>query len=148
VNFGGGLGHMRVAMLSGGAGGNYATVVDRLAGRASQRGGTITNVASRGSVENVRRLVAGADACDVHFALVQAGIPLPPTGALELIGRLPRSETVFLIGRDAARLARFADLAGKAIGVGPAESGTEFVARTIFEADEMKPLGLRWRTTS
>lgn len=142
VNFGAGLGHVRVAMLSGGAGGNYATVVDRLAARARQRGGTIVNMASRGSVENVRRLVASADTCDVHFALVQDGIPLPSSSALELIGRLPRRETVFIIGRDAAGLTKFADLRGKKIGIGPAESGTEFVARTMFEADDLRPLGV------
>lgn len=143
VNFGAGLGHVRVAMLSGGAGGNYATVVDRLAARARQRGGTIANVASRGSVENVRRLVASADRCDVHFALVQDGVPLPATSPLELIGRLPRRETVFIIGRAAAGLTRFADLRGKKIGIGPAESGTEFIARAIFEADELRPLGVQ-----
>src|SRR5687768_4127783 len=91
VNFGAGLGHVDVAMLSGSKGGNYAAVVDQLAARAAKRGGTITNVPSQGSVDNARRLADNADSCDVHFALIQDGIPLPDSDDLELIGRLPRS---------------------------------------------------------
>src|SRR5512134_474705 len=141
-NFGAGLGHVDVAMLSGSTGGNYAAVVDRLGARAKQRGATIENVPSQGSVDNARRLVDNADSCDVQFALIQDGIPLPDTDALELIGRLPRSETVFVIGRDAARLTRFAEVKGMRIGIGPTGSGTDYLARSFLESDEMKPLGL------
>jgi TRAP-type uncharacterized transport system substrate-binding protein len=143
VNFGAGLGHVDVAMLSGSKGGNYAAVVDQLAARAAKRGGTITNVPSQGSVDNARRLAANADSCDVHFALIQDGIPLPENDSLELIGRLPRSEAVFVLGRDAARLTRFAELRGMKIGIGPTGSGADHLARSVLESDEMKPLGLQ-----
>jgi len=143
VNFGAGLGHVDVKMLSGSTGGNYAAIVDRLGARAARRGGTIENVLSQGSVDNVRRLVDGAGDCSVHFALVQEGVPLPDTDTLDLIGRLPHRETMFVIGRDAARLTRFADLKGMRIGVGPTRSGTDYLARSIFETAELAPLGLR-----
>lgn len=143
VNFGARLGHVDIKILSGSTGGNYAAVVDGLASRAAKRGGTIENVATQGSVDNLTRLVAGGETCDVHFALIQDGIPLPDVDDLELVGRLPRSETMFIIGRDAARLTKFADLRGMRIGIGPAGSGAEFLARSVFESEELKPLGLR-----
>ena len=46
-NFGAGLGHVDVAVLSGSSGGNYASIVDRLATRAAKRDGTIKNVPSQ-----------------------------------------------------------------------------------------------------
>jgi TRAP-type uncharacterized transport system substrate-binding protein len=144
-NFGADLGHVDVAILSGSKGGNYAAVVDQLGARAAKRGGTITNIPSQGSVDNARRLAEGAEDCDVHFALVQDGIPLPASGDLELVGRLPRSETVFVLGRDAARLTRFADLKGMRIGIGPTGSGADHLARSVLGTDELAPLGLSLR---
>jgi TRAP-type uncharacterized transport system substrate-binding protein len=141
VNFGAGLDHVDIKILSGSTGGNYAEIANRLATRAAKRGGVIENVASQGSVDNVQRLVA-AD-CDVHFALVQDGIPLPSTEDLELVGRLPGSETVFIIGRDAARLTKFTELRGMRIGIGPASSGTEYLARSVLESEDLRPLGLQ-----
>jgi TRAP-type uncharacterized transport system substrate-binding protein len=142
-NFGAGLGHVDVAILSGSSGGNYAAVVDRLAAHAAKRGGTITNVPSQGSVDNARRLARAADDCDVHFALIQDGVPLPDSDDLRLIGRLPRRETVFVLGRDAARLTRFAELQGMRIGIGPTGSGADHLARSVFETDELQPLALQ-----
>jgi len=141
VNFGAGLGHVDVKVLSGSPGGNYGTIVDRLAARAAKRGGKIENVATRGSVDNIQRLVEGG--CDAHFALIQDGTPLPDgADQLELIGRLPRGETLFVIGRDAARLTKFAELKGMKIGLGPKGSGTDYLGRAVLEADDLKPLGL------
>lgn len=141
VNFGAGLRHVDVKMLSGSPGGNYGSIVDRLSARAAKRGGTIENVATKGSVDNVRRLVDGG--CDAHFALMQDGIPLPDgSDKLELIGRLPRGETLFIIGRDAAKLVKFADLKGMKVGLGPKSSGTDFLGRSMLEAGDLAPLGL------
>lgn len=142
VNFGAGLGHVDVKILSGSPGGNYSAVVDRLTARAAKRGGKIENVRTQGSVDNVSRLVTG---CDAHFALVQGGTPLPDEGAdkLQLIGRLPRGETLFVIGRDASRLTKFADLKGMKIGLGPKGSGTDHLGRSVLEAEDLKPLGLQ-----
>lgn len=143
VNFGAGLSHVDLRMLSGSAGGNYAAVVDGLSARASQRGGSIENVPSQGSVENLRRLGEAAGSCDVDFALIQDGLPIKETDGIEVIGRLPRRETVFVIGKDAAKLTKFAELRGKRLGVGPMNSGTDYLARRIFEADDFKSLGLQ-----
>ena len=142
-NFGAGLGHVDVAVLSGSTGGNYASVIDRVATRAAKREGTIKNVPSQGSVENARRLAAAADDCDIHFALIQDGIPLPDSEDLELIGRLPRSESVLVIGRDAARLTKFAELKGMRIGIGPTGSGTDQLARNVLQSAELAPLALQ-----
>ncbi|MBA3463101.1 MAG: hypothetical protein H0T46_24300 [Deltaproteobacteria bacterium] len=143
VNFGAGLSHVDVRVLSGSVGGNYSAVVDGLSTRAAQRGGTVSNVQTQGSVENLTRLAEGAASCDVDFALVQDGIPMKDTDGMEVIGRLPRSETVFVIGKDAAKLTKFAELRGKKIGVGPTNSGTDYLARSILEGDDLKPLGVQ-----
>jgi TRAP-type uncharacterized transport system substrate-binding protein len=143
LNFGDGLGHVDIKMLSGSTGGNYAAVVDRLAARAAKRGGTIENVPSHGSVDNVQQLVDASDSCDVQFALVQDGTALPETDTLQLIGRLPRSETLFVIGRGAAKLTKFAELRGMKIGLGPKGSGTDHLGRAVLEAADLRPLGLR-----
>jgi TRAP-type uncharacterized transport system substrate-binding protein len=142
VNFSAGLSHVNIRVLSGSVGGNYSAVVDGLAARGAKRGGKITNIQTQGSVDNLRQLVDGADGCDVHFALIQDGIPMPDFEKLEVIGRLPRSETVFAIGKDAARLTKFADLKGMRIGIGPSKSGADYLARSILEQDELKPLAL------
>ena len=140
VNFGAKLSHLDVHVLSGSPGGNYSAIVDSLAARAAKRGGTITNVPSAGSVDNLRRL---SDGCDADFALVQDGIPIPDADKLEVIGRLPRRETVFVIGKDAEKLTKFSELQGKKLGVGPANSGADYLGRSIFGSDEMKPLALQ-----
>ena len=52
-----------------------------------------------------------------------------PTTPFELIGRLPRSESLVLVGRNADEIKSVQDLRGKRIGIGPTGSGTEYVAR-------------------
>lgn len=139
VNFGARLSHVEIGVLSGSPGGNYSSVVDSLAARAAKRGGTITNLPSAGSVDNLNRLSQG---CEAEFALVQDGIPFPEGDRLEVIGRLPRRETVFVIGKDAEKLTRFSELHGMKVGVGPVKSGADYLGRSIFGADDLKPLGL------
>jgi hypothetical protein len=68
---------------------------------------------------------------------------LPEGDKLELIGRLPRGETMFVIGRDAARLTRFAELREMRIGLGPKGSGTDYLGRSLLEAKDLTPLGLK-----
>ncbi len=143
VNFGAKLSHVDLQILSGSVGGNYATVVDGLGARAAKRGGTITNVPSQGSVDNLRRLADATGSCDVQFALIQDGIPIPDPDRIEVIGRLPRRETVFIIGKDAEKLTRFSELRGMKIGVGPPTSGTDYLARNIFGSADLAPLGLQ-----
>jgi TRAP-type uncharacterized transport system substrate-binding protein len=126
------LAHLRVSVLSASERGNYYAIVNALAVEARQRKGRITNVASTGSVENLARLVASQTACDVHFALVQDGIPWPTGSSLELISRLSKAESLVFLGRDADRITSLQDLHGMRIGIGPIGSGTEYVVRQVL----------------
>lgn len=126
------LSRLQVKMLSGNARGNYHAIVAQLADEAHRRRGRIENVPSAGSVENVARLVAGRSTGEAHFALVQDGMDWPAGQPLELIGRLGEPESFVLLGRDADRVRTLADLRGLRVGIGPAGSGTERVARQIL----------------
>jgi hypothetical protein len=136
------LAHVRVAVLSGAPEGNYHAVVDELAQATSARGGRLDNVPSAGSVENLERLAAAARSCSVQFALVQAGTPVPASARVELLGRLPRAESLFLLGRSADAMGSFASLAHLRIGIGPVGSGTADVARKVLESRDFQGLGL------
>lgn len=126
------LRHVQVGMLSGAPTGNYFATVNRIADEAMRRKGRVANLASAGSVENVRRLVEGKAHCDVHFALVQDGVDVPVDHGLEVIGRLPRPESLVLLGRNADRIATPADLRGLRLGIGPDGSGTQQLMQRVL----------------
>jgi len=126
------LSHVNVAFLSGSERGNYYAVVQKMAGEATRHRGRIDNIATAGSAENVAKLAAGKASCSVHFALVQDGLPWPPGDVLQLIGRMPRSESLVLVGRNADEIKKVQDFRAKRIGIGPAGSGTEYVARLVL----------------
>lgn len=126
------LRHVRVSMLSGATTGNYFATVERVAAEAARRNGRVHNLPSAGSVENVQRLIDGAKSCKVHFALVQNGISYPDEHALQLIGRLPRPESLVILGRNVERIRVPADLKGLRIGIGPVGSGTEDIMRRVL----------------
>jgi TRAP-type uncharacterized transport system substrate-binding protein len=130
---------------SGSKDGNYAAIVDDLAKIAAKAGGSLRNVESAGSMDNVARLASAAGpggSCDVAFALAQDGSGWDASPRLELLGRLPKAESVFLLGRDADAMTELSQLAHKKIGVGPAGSGTERLAKQLFDLPELKPLGV------
>jgi hypothetical protein len=127
------LRHVEVSMLSGATTGNYFATVDRIAAEAERRNGRVRNLHSAGSVENVQRLVDEAKNCRVHFALVQNGISYPEGHGLQLIGRLPRPESLIILGRDVGRIRTPADLKGLRIGIGPVGSGTEDMMRRVLD---------------
>ena len=126
------LSHVKVAFLSGTERGNYYAVVQKMAAEAKRHRGRVDNIATAGSVENIEKLAAGKASCSVHFALVQDGLPWPSDDSFELIGRLPRSESLVLVGRNADEISKVQDFRGKRIGIGPAGSGTEYVARSVL----------------
>jgi TRAP-type uncharacterized transport system substrate-binding protein len=126
------LRHLRVVFLSGGERGNYYAVVDKIAAEARRQNGQVRNQSSLGSVDNLARLAAAKGRCDVHFGLVQEGIAWPEGGQIELVGRMPRPETLVLLGRDADRIKSVPDLRGLRIGIGPVGSGTEQLARAVL----------------
>ena len=126
------LAHVRVGVLSGDPQKNYYEIVNALAAEARQQKGRIDNIPSAGSVENVSRLVASRTSCDVHFALVQEGLDWPAGSPLELVGRLPKAESLVFLGPKADRMKALTDLRGMRIGIGPIGSGTEHVARQVL----------------
>jgi TRAP-type uncharacterized transport system substrate-binding protein len=134
------LSRVKVAILSGVEGGNYHALVDRLAAVASREQGSIENLATQGSVDNIARIVAARKTCRVQFALAQDGLDWP--AGLELVARLPRSETLFVLGREADRLRTLNDLRGLRLGIGPVGSGTAMLARMILQSRDLASLGL------
>lgn len=125
------LKNLRVKMLSGAPEGNYFALVGKMAALAEKQKGKIENVQSAGSVDNLKRLQSG---CDAHFALIQAGQEWPEKPTLELLGRLPRAESVLFLGKDADKLTELAQLKGLKVGIGPEASGTAKIAKQIFAA--------------
>jgi len=142
VDFRHDLHRLDVRVLSGAPEGNYHAIVGRLGQAASERRGRVDNVASQGSVDNVKRLLAAAKSCEVQFALVQEGTDWQGGKGLSVVGRLTRPETVLLLGKGADKVNTFADLAGKKIGIGPEGGGTAAVARRLLGAPELAGLGV------
>ena len=126
------LSHVKVAFLSGSEDGNYHAIVDKAAAEAQRRNGRIDTLPSAGSIENIERLAAAKASCDIQFALVQDGLPWPKSHPLQLIGRLPISESFVVLGRDADRIRSVADLRGMRVGIGPEGSGSAYVARQVM----------------
>ena len=136
------LSHLHVRVLSGPREGNYHAMVDSVAAAAARKRGTIENVPSEGSMDNIARLSAASGSCEIEAALVQAGLPFPTSGKIELYGRLAKAESMFFLGRRADEIKDFSELAGLRVGVGPEGSGTARVARQIFESRELAGLGV------
>ena len=125
------LAHVNVAFLSGSVEGHYHAIVANVAREMRREHGRIDNRPSAGSVENIERLVGATKSCDLQFGLVQDGLAWPATHRLQLIGRLPESESFVLLGRHADAVRSLADLRGLRVGIGPVGSGTEYVARQL-----------------
>jgi TRAP-type uncharacterized transport system substrate-binding protein len=140
---------MHVRVLTGERGGRYYGIGGALADRAAKQRGVVENESSFGSTENLRRLAAAGRTCEADFALVQDG-SASTDGAtsggdgpsLRLIGRLPRTESVLFLGKEADHLHEFAELRGLRIGVGPRESGTDRLGRQLFALPEFASLGV------
>src|SRR5579883_3597975 len=131
-------GFLQVSILTGSVGGNYYQLATRLAERAARGHGTVTVVPTAGSLENVDQLARGA--CAENFAFIQDGTPVPGAAGLELLGRLPEPESLFLLGRQDNIFHAFADLRGASIGIGPEGSGTAYLMRQLFEDPDLRQL--------
>jgi len=147
IDFARDMHRLDTGLLTGASGGSYAATGADLVSRAATHRGKLRAVESAGSVENVQRLYAAVQGgqCDVSFALVQDGADFT-TGAagkkLELLGRLPRAESVFFLGRDAEKRTSLAALANAKIGIGPEGSGSARLARQIFALDDLNGLNV------
>ncbi len=143
INLSPDLSHLDATLLSGTQKGNYFAIGKTLEKLADSDNGNLKNVSTKGSVDNLEQLVAGSDQCNVHFALVQDGVPVPKGSSIELIARLPKSETVFILGKHASALSSFESMRGMRVGVGPAGGGTAYLAHSIFESEDFAPLALQ-----
>src|SRR5262249_17192181 len=136
-------GYLHASILTGSPGGQYHALATRLADRAKREHGTLVVIPTAGSIENVSRLANARGDCADKFALVQDGTPVPPNARLELLGRLPESESLLLLARPGHAFPRFADLRGAMIGVGPEGSGTAYLMRQLFEDPDLQELDVR-----
>ncbi len=147
VDFARDMHRLDTGMLSGASDGSYHAIVQDLAHRAEPERGKLRELTSEGSTENIKRLSAAASlGCDISFGLVQDGSDFPvgrdKKKKLELLGRLPKSESLFFLGRDVSSRTNLASLAGAKIGVGPAQSGSSRVAGQIFALPDLASLGV------
>lgn len=137
------LGHLDNKMLSGSTDGNYYALVGDLGEAAKLKKGALTNESTAGSQENLTRLAAAKDSCDVQFALVQDGQTWPDDGSVQLLGRLRKAESVFFLGKNADAITTFRGLKDKTIGVGPKGSGTAQLTSRILAAFDFSSLDLK-----
>jgi TRAP-type uncharacterized transport system substrate-binding protein len=136
-------GYLRASMLSGSTGGQYHALATRLAERAAREHGSLTAVATAGSIENINRLAAGGGHCAEMVALIQDGTPVPAGARLELLGRLPEPESLLLLGRTGRGFGNVADLRGATIGIGPDGSGTAYLMKQLFADADLRGLDVR-----
>lgn len=135
-----------ITLATGQAGGMYDTY-----GREYQRqlrglGLRVEIVGSRGSVDNLERLVGG----HVDVAFAQAGtsaIVANAGGVVRGVAAL-YVEPLWIFTRGETRVAGIAGLAGRTVAIGPVASGTEAVARALLErhgvAQDARLVNLAW----
>lgn len=145
VNLSRSLRRLDTGLASGSTEGNYHAIADAIAKRAALAGGKVRNVESSGSGDNLARLArAASGGCDVGFALVQDGSDwkLGPK-SLRLVGRLPKAESVFILGKDADKLTELSQLAGLRMGIGLEGSGSARAMTQLLSLPEIAPLGVK-----
>jgi TRAP transporter TAXI family solute receptor len=114
---------------------DLATVLD---GKSHLR---ILPTIGRGAVQNITDILflKGIDLCIVQADALdyveRNGIHAGTAGKLRYITKLHNEELHLLAGPN---VRRFADLAGRKVGVGPQGSGSQVTATTAFEALEMR----------
>jgi uncharacterized protein len=135
-------GYLHASILTGSPGGQYHALATRLSEQARREHGTLTVIPTAGSIENVSRL-ASALGCSDMFALVQDGTPVSSEARLELLGRLPRPESLVLLGRTGHAYRALPDLRGASIGIGPQGSGTANLMQQLFADADLRELDIR-----
>ncbi|MEY4550457.1 MAG: hypothetical protein RL685_6652 [Pseudomonadota bacterium] len=131
--------------LSGFPEGNYQVIARELAERAARERGQLRVVVSEGSSDNIARLRAARESCEVAFGLAQDASDWGAKGELQLIGRLAKAESVFFLGKNADDWTELRQLARARIGVGPQGSGSAQLAGRLFQLPELTPLGVELR---
>ncbi|MDJ0808251.1 MAG: hypothetical protein QNJ78_15645 [Gammaproteobacteria bacterium] len=134
------LSYVNVKILSGSPEGQYHSMIERLVTAATDEQAQISNLPTRGSRENLDRLLAAQENCEVQLGLVQDGFNRATYQGLELIGRVGRSEALILLGRNGDSIQRLVDLQGLKVGVGPERSGSAFLAERLISAADLAGL--------
>ncbi|MDS4027148.1 MAG: hypothetical protein RKO25_09240 [Candidatus Contendobacter sp.] len=133
------LSHVRVTVLSGPENGQDYALVEDLAREAEAHRGAVLNIATAGIAASLERL-AKEGRGDSLFALAPDGLRYPRPEKLELVARLPRSRTLFMLGPHADAIRYPSDLAGFRIGIGPDGSATALLARELLGSRLLKEL--------
>src|SRR5262249_34513904 len=131
----------QVVMATGQEGGMYDTFGREYARRLDRAGLRVDVVRSNGSVDNLRRLLDGR----ADIAFVQSGtygLVDDRDGRLRGIAAL-YLEPLWIFYRSPAPLTGIPQLVGRALSVGPPDSGTEAVARALLNSHGMLPSALR-----
>lgn len=128
----------RLRMVTGSAGGGYHAFGLRLQERLAEEGVTLELVGTRGSLDNLRQLLA--EDASVQIGLVQSGteLHLAPEERERLRGLgAVYQEPLWLFQRRDLDLRALADLAGRRIDIGSDGSGTQAVVLSLFAANEV-----------
>jgi hypothetical protein len=134
------LSYVDVKILSGSPEGQYHSMIERLVKAAADQQAKVSNIITGGSRENLDRLVAAKDDCEVQLGLVQDGFDRATFQGLELIGRVGPTEALILLGRHGDDIHRLVDLRGLNIGVGPERSGSAYLAERLLITTDLASL--------
>ncbi|HIL79073.1 MAG: TAXI family TRAP transporter solute-binding subunit [Methyloprofundus sp.] len=136
------LSHMNLFVLSGPKSEQSYALVEKIADDARKRKGKLTNFATTGVEGSLHLLRQGERLGVTKFALVPDGLKYSKPEELELVARLPRSETILFLGLDANHIRYVSDLKGMRIGIGSQGSGTALLARQLLGQKNLSGLNL------
>ena len=123
--------------------GNYFAIGSKLQTIASEQAGKLDVIETKGSVDNIRRLISDINlGKNNSFAMVQSGLSWSDSENLEIVARFPVSEGVFLVGRNAENFRYLSDLKGIELGVGPKGSGSSDLAKKLFGSEQLSALNV------
>lgn len=131
---------------TGGPSGTYFAFGKDLSLVAKKRGLRLNVVNSRGSVENLYKILKSPD---TQLAIVQHDalfwMEAQPNPTAKRIAQKTKlilplyNEEVHILARSAANIEEFEDLAGKTVAMGKPGSGTSVTAETLFRIANIKP---------
>lgn len=143
IDFAPSLSHMNLSILSGPKTGQEYALVEKITTVATDRSGNLSNLISKGAVDNLNRLQKAAGSGEGLFALVPDGLQYPQAEKPELVARLPKSDTIFFLGRDANKIRYLSDLKDMHIGIGSQGSSTTLLARQLLGQKDLTGLNLK-----
>src|SRR5262249_20431143 len=135
-------GYLHASILTGSPGGHYHALATHLSERAKREHGTLTVIPTAGSIENVSRLASNSSRCSDMFALIQDGTPVPSEARLELLGRLPRPESLLVLSRAGRTFHALPDFRGTSIGIGPQGSGTAYLMQQLLADTDLREMDI------